>query len=185
MLYSNVQNVGSQQKGAIDTTDKITVQLNFYFGGMSNTSYYNIDLNTFKIYVDGNLVYQPCLKIPYTESKTGSKIVDVAYRDRVQDVYSQGFDKYYYTLDEANKSVDELTGFNQTLSTSKTDDSTVTKFADGTVEICGRVATAGTINLPVTLKDTNYFCTLPTTEKTTTSFTTTQTGDYILKGELA
>ncbi len=143
------------------------------------------DLNLCRQYINGELVYQPCLKIPYTESKSGSKIVDVAYRDRVQDVYSQGFDKYYYTLDEATKSVDELTGFNQTLSISKTDDSTVTKFADGTVEICGRVTTAGTINLPVTLKDTNYFCTLTATEKTTTSFTTTQTGDYILKGELA
>lgn len=143
------------------------------------------DLNLCRQYINGELVYQPCLKIPYTESKPGSKIVDVAYRDRVQDVYSQGFDKYYYTLDDANKSVDELTGFNQTLSISKTDDSTVTKFADGTVEICGRVTTAGTINLPVTLKDTNYFCTLTATEKTTTSFTTTQTGDYILKGELA
>ena len=143
------------------------------------------DLNLCRQYINGELVYQPCLKIPYTESKSGSKIVDVAYRDRVQDVYSQGFDKYYYTLDEANKSVDELTGFNQTLSISKTEDSTVTKFADGTVEICGRVTTAGTINLPVTLKDTNYFCTLTATEKTTTSFTTTQTGDYILKGELA
>ena len=143
------------------------------------------DLNLCRQYINGELVYQPCLKIPYTESKSGSKIVDVAYRDRVQDVYSQGFDKYYYTLDEANKSVDELTGFNQTLSISKTEDSTVTKFADGTVEICGRVTTAGTINLPVTLKDTNYFCTLTATEKTTTSFTTAQTGDYILKGELA
>ena len=148
----------------------------------SNGSY---DLSDVKLYSNGELIYQPCLKIPYTESKTGSKIVDAVYRDRVQDVYSQGFDKYYYTLDEATKSVDELTGFNQTLSISKTDDSTVTKFADGTVEICGRATTAGTINLPVTLKDTNYFCTLPTTEKTTTSFTTTQTGDYILKGELA
>lgn len=143
------------------------------------------DLNLCRQYINGELVYQPCLKIPYKESKSGSKIVDVAYRDRVQDVYSQGFDKYYYTLDEANKSVDELTGFNQTLSISKTEDSTVTKFADGTVEICGRVTTAGTINLPVTLKDTNYFCTLTATEKTTTSFTTAQTGDYILKGELA
>lgn len=148
----------------------------------SNGSY---DLSDVKLYSNGELIYQPCLKIPYTESKTGSKIVDAVYRDRVQDVYSQGFDKYYYTLDEATKSVDELTGFNQTLSISKTDDSTVTKFADGTVEICGRATTAGTINLPVTLKDTNYFCTIPTTEKTTTSFTTTQTGDYILKGELA
>ena len=145
----------------------------------------SFDLNLCRQYVNGELVYQPCLKIPYTESKTGTKIVDVAYRDRVQDVYEQGCDKYYYTLDEDNQTVDELSGCNQILSSSKTNDSKVTKFADGTVEICGRVETAGTINLPVTLKDTNYFCTLTATEKTTTSFTTTQTGDFILKGELA
>lgn len=63
----------------------------------------SIDLNAFKIYVDGKLVYQPCLKIPYTQSKTGSKIVDVAYRDRVQDMYEQYGYAPYYTLDETNK----------------------------------------------------------------------------------
>ena len=63
----------------------------------------SIDLNAFKIYVDGNLVYQPCLKIPYTQSKTGSKIVDVAYRDRVIDLYEQEGQAGYYTIDEENK----------------------------------------------------------------------------------
>ena len=62
----------------------------------------SIDLNSFKIYVDGNLVYQPCLKIPYTLSKTGSKIVDAAYYDRVIDVYEQYGSAYYYTLDRQN-----------------------------------------------------------------------------------
>ena len=63
----------------------------------------SIDLNSFKIYVDGDLVYQPCLKIPYTESKTGSKIVDSIYRDRVNDMAEQfGFANYYTLQDEAN-----------------------------------------------------------------------------------
>lgn len=62
----------------------------------------SVDLNSFKIYVDGNLVYQPCLKIPYTLSKTGSKIVDAAYYDRVVDVYEQYGAAYYYTLDRQN-----------------------------------------------------------------------------------
>lgn len=62
----------------------------------------SIDLNAFKIYVDGNLVYQPCLKIPYTESKTGGKIVDYIYRDRVNDMAEQfGFAPYYTLQDEA------------------------------------------------------------------------------------
>lgn len=63
----------------------------------------SIDLNSFKIYVDGNLVYQPCLKIPYTRADSKSKIVDVAYRDRVQDVYEQEGLAGYYTIDEENQ----------------------------------------------------------------------------------
>lgn len=72
------------------------------FGTMNRYYWYtggSIDLNAFKIYVDGNLVYQPCLKIPYTESKTGSKIVDSKYRERVFDTYEQEGIAMYYTLD--------------------------------------------------------------------------------------
>ena len=61
-----------------------------------------IDLNSFKIYVDGNLVYQPCLKIPYTESKTGSKIVGVNYRECVKDMYEQFGYAPYYTLSDTD-----------------------------------------------------------------------------------
>lgn len=61
-----------------------------------------IDLNSYKVHINGNLVYQPCLKIPYTLSKTGSKIVDAAYYDRVVDVYEQYGSAYYYTLDRQN-----------------------------------------------------------------------------------
>lgn len=63
----------------------------------------SIDLNSFKVYVDGNLVYQPCLKIPYTEAFEHSKVVDVAYRDRVQDLYEQTGESLFYTIDEQNQ----------------------------------------------------------------------------------
>ena len=63
----------------------------------------SIDLNTFKVYVDGNLVYQPCLKIPYTESKTGSKIVPAYARNRVIDMYEQEGYAGYYTIQEGKK----------------------------------------------------------------------------------
>lgn len=62
-----------------------------------------IDLNTYKFYIEDELVWQPCLKIPYTLSKTGSKIVDAAYRDRVKDVYEQYGTAMYYTIDEENQ----------------------------------------------------------------------------------
>lgn len=72
-----------------------------------NNKYYGwtgtIDLNEFKIYVDGNLVYQPCLKIPYTEAFEHSKVVGVAYRNRVQDLYEQTGEALFYTIDEQNQ----------------------------------------------------------------------------------
>lgn len=43
------------------------------------------------------------VSIPYTESKTGSMIVDVAYRDRVRDMYEQYGYAPFYTIDEDNK----------------------------------------------------------------------------------
>ena len=97
------------------TLTKTVPQTNFsydlsYIGVIGSRTYAtidsfngSIDLNAFKIYVDGNLVYQPCLKIPYTESKTGSKIVDGVYRDRVIDLYEQQGQAGYYTIDETNK----------------------------------------------------------------------------------
>lgn len=77
-----------------------------YISGGVQFEYYSIkdsiDLNSLKIYVDGNLVYQPCLKIPYTESKTGSKIVQSVYRDRVADMYEQFGYAPYYTLSDTD-----------------------------------------------------------------------------------
>ena len=63
----------------------------------------SIDLNSIKIYSNGNLVYQPCLKIPYTETFKHSRIVDVAYRHRVQDLAEQKGEALYYTIDEQNQ----------------------------------------------------------------------------------
>lgn len=70
--------------------------------GLKASELSSLDLNSFKIYRDGNLVYQPCLRVPYTQSKTGSKIVDSVHRNRVQDVYEQFGAAPYYTLDETN-----------------------------------------------------------------------------------
>ena len=81
--------------------------------GNSGTDYFSIgsiDLNAFKIYVDGNLVYQPCLKIPYTQTKDGKKIVDSIYRSRVEDEYGQAGFTPYYTLQEEDKGNYEVVG---------------------------------------------------------------------------
>lgn len=161
-----------------------------------SSSYYNlgnvVDLNSYKIYVDGNLVYQPCLKIPYTQNKTGSKIVDVAYRDRVIDLYEQEGQAGYYTIDEPNKNftlpmgeIYGMIGQRSLISSTVTETNRVDIYSDKTCLICGNVSTAGTINLPIELVNNNYFITLSTSAKTATSFTTTATGDYILIGKVA
>ncbi len=78
----------------------------WYFGnGLIDLKYFNIKVNGETIY-SGNKTGVDVInniEIPYTLSKTGSKIVDAVYRDRVQDVYSQYGSAMYYTLDEGNK----------------------------------------------------------------------------------
>lgn len=109
-LYSSANNIDWITEITIDKSDAIyqntTVQA-LGVNKVASSRYYqftgSIDLNAFKIYVDGNLVYQPCLKIPCTESKTGSKIVDEVYRDRVIDLYEQQGQAGYYTIDKENK----------------------------------------------------------------------------------
>ncbi|MCR4881836.1 MAG: hypothetical protein K6A44_07795 [bacterium] len=67
---------------------------------LNNPFYGTIDLNKIRLYINGNLIWQPCMKIPYTQSKTGSKIVEAAYRTRVNDMYNQLGYAPYYTLSD-------------------------------------------------------------------------------------
>ena len=98
------------------TTSKTIANGSFYIGGGYSTLFMNepnsIDLKSFAIWVDGVPVFNGNItgtdtineiQIPYTLSKTGSKIVDVAYRDRVQDLYQQTGEALYYTIDEPNQ----------------------------------------------------------------------------------
>lgn len=72
----------------------------------SDDRYYNknlIDLNYFKVFINGVLNKQACLYIPYTETTDGTKVVDAAYFDRVQDCREQTGQALYLTLDEQNQ----------------------------------------------------------------------------------
>lgn len=86
-------------------SDNITyIKADINIAGHKSYPYYGaINLNSVKFYVDGNLVYQPCLKIPYTEAFEHSKVVGVAYRNRVQDLYEQTGEALFYTIDEQNQ----------------------------------------------------------------------------------
>ena len=150
-------------------------------------TYGTFDLNAFKIYVNGNLVYQPCLKIPYTESKTGSKIVDSYYRDRITDMYNQFGYAPYYTLSDTDFTLPmgEIYGMlgSKTLRTSYRNGADYWEiYSDNTIEQ-GGICTSGTeVVLLKSYKDTNYILTIPYTAKTATTFTPSQSGNWIAKG---
>lgn len=86
-----------------------------YGAGSDSVNYLttgSIDLKSIAIWADGVPVFNGNktgtdtvdeIQIPYVLSKTGSKIVDAAYRYRVQDVYDQYGISQYYTLDEENQ----------------------------------------------------------------------------------
>ena len=137
----------------------------------------SIDLNSFKIYVDGNLVYQPCLKIPYTQSKTGSKIVDGIYRDRVQDLYEQCGYTHYYTLGDTDFTLATCKGSDVVESGDNYEQT-----ADLTLKQWGSATSGQTVNL-LPYKDTNYAVTLANGSKTKSSFVANATGDYFAVGK--
>lgn len=74
------KSVTSSQALPSNTSTMGIIGCSTYFGSAFGGS---IDLNSFEIYVNDELVYQPCLKIPYTESAR-NKIVDSYYLTRVQ-----------------------------------------------------------------------------------------------------
>lgn len=97
----------------LDVTNAIPTTDILQLSKMDNMS---IDLKQFSITVDGQEVFSgnktgidtvkiggETVEIPYTQSKTGSKIVDVAYRDKVQALYNQEGKADYYTIDETNQ----------------------------------------------------------------------------------
>lgn len=95
-----------------DTTDKWFIGVRNNGNNITNLFYGSIDLKSIAIWADGVPVFNGNktgtdtfgeIEIPYTLSKTGSKIVDVAYRDRVQDLYEQTGEALFYTLDEENQ----------------------------------------------------------------------------------
>lgn len=98
------------------TSDKIsaltsTITYNIGSSGDANRAWDKpIDLKDYAVWSDGQLVFSgnkigidtinDTLEIPYTETTDGTKIVDVAYYDRVQSCREQKGQALYLTLDE-------------------------------------------------------------------------------------
>lgn len=148
----------------------------------------SIDLNAFRLYVDGNLVYQPCLKIPYTESKTGSKIVNSIYRDRVNDMANQFGYANYYTLSDTDFTLPqvELYGLigQRTLRDSYRNGINYWElYSNRDLEQGGSCTSGVEVTFARPFADTNYVLSVPYSAKSATAFTPTQTGDWIAKGK--
>ena len=145
------------------------------------------DLNKIKFYSGGNLIYQPCLKIPYTESKTGSKVVNYIYRDRVNDMAEQFGSAPYYTLSDTDFTLPqvELYGMigHRTLKASYRNGISYWElWSDRTLEQGGTCTSGVEYTLLKPFTDTNYVLTIPYTSKTATTFIPSATGDFIAKG---
>ena len=178
-VYQNGSLIYADTKGSTNAiypsnTNGLNIGISAFDGYFTTGS---IDLNSFKIYVDDNLAYQPCLKIPYTQSKTGSKIVDGGYRDRVQDMYNQFGYTHYYTLGDTDFTLATCKGSDVVESGDNYEQT-----ADLTLKQWGSATSAQTVNL-LPYKDTNYAVTLTNGSKTKNSFVANATGDYIAVGK--
>ena len=157
-----------------------------------------IDLNAFRIFVDYENyaedeedvpTYQPCLYIPYTLSKFGIKIVDIAYAERTLDCYNQFRTGNYFILDKKNEQFrlpfDSPNGLNHTLYNYRNDNIHCeydTNLECTQTGICTNGTTV-TFNKP--FADNNYILIgVPYSNKTATGFTPTTDGQYIAKGRI-
>ena len=154
---------------------------------IGNTSFYtygSIDLNSFKIYVDGNLIYQPCLKIPYTEAKNNNKVVDVLYRDRVKDLFEQEGYNGYYTVDEENKNFTLPTHqFNDVISYYKNGISVCEQKVDLSLFQQGNCTNGNEVTFIKPFRDTDYVLSIPYSAKSKTAFTPAQSGEWTAYGK--
>ena len=172
----------------INSSTKVYGLYDFFLGGIWAPQYAVYDLNAFKVYVDGDLVYQPCLKIPYTESKTGSKVVDSIYRDRVNDMAEQFGYANYYTLSDTDFTLPQVEVYGlicqRTLRDSYRNGINYWElYSNRDLEQGGSCTSGVEVTFARPFADTNYVLSVPYSTKSTTAFTPTQTGDWIAKGK--
>ncbi len=76
----------------------------FWIGsGHGSSAEITCPLTKLAVKIDNRYIWIPDLRIPYTQSKTGSKIVEAKFRDRVRALYIKSGSALYYTLDDKNK----------------------------------------------------------------------------------
>ncbi len=86
-----------------DTWIREAVQ-EFWYGRTSYSYDCCVEVDLVHSYFEvNNTKIRPLFQIPYVESPTGSKIVDVEYREFVQELYESTGAANYYTIDEVNE----------------------------------------------------------------------------------
>ena len=161
----------------------------------------SIDLKQFSITINGVEVFNgnktgidtytiggSTVTIPYTLSKTGSKIVDSTYRTQVANVYNTfGFAPYYTLLEGINFTLPQgelygLIGQRTLRDTYRNGIFYYDLYSDRTLEQGGSCTSGTNVTFLKPFSDTNYVLTIPYSAKTTTGFTPSATGDWIAKG---
>ncbi len=185
-MYLKIVNISTNTTYQDTKTETLTSAPSddYFFGGGYNNWQGDINLNAFKIYVDGNLIYQPCLKIPYTEAKNNNKVVDVLYRERVKDLFEQEGYNGYYTVDEENKNFTLPTHqFNDVISYYKNGISVCEQKVDLSLFQQGSCTNGNEVTFIKPFRDTDYVLSIPYSAKSKTAFTPTQSGEWTAYGK--
>lgn len=148
-----------------------------------------IDLNNFKIYVDDELVYQPCLKIPYNISKTGLKVANADARERVIGMGKDYGYSQYFTIDEENKNATlpigaGITGRQDLIASFDDGTNKYEQFSDLTFKQSGKCTANTAVTFIQPYKDDTYKLSVPYSAKTKTGFTPTVSGDWFAEGKI-
>lgn len=164
----------------------------FLLGYNKNSQYFTsagIDLNDFKFYSNGQLVYQPCLKIPYNISKTGLKVVNADARERVIGMGEDYGYSQYFTIDEENKNATlpigaGITGRQDLIASFDDGTNKYEQFSDLTFKQSGTCTANTAVTFIQPYKDDTYKLSVPYSAKTKTGFTPTVSGDWFAEGKI-
>ena len=108
VVYNHSTNVETIEIEIETDEDLFSSDINnkIYIGSVGGAWYPytgSIDLNEFSIYIDGDLVYQPCFVVPCKVTSDGNYIADVKYRNKIKEIFEQGNGIDIYTIDTENK----------------------------------------------------------------------------------
>ena len=190
----------------VDSTSKIATQTTFYIfsGYTSQPMAGSQDLKTLYVITDNALAFSGTktgtdivkiggvdTTIIYNLSKTGSKIVNSAYRTTIQNLYAQDGIAPYYTIDELNQNytlpMGDIYGMISRivpLSEYKNGADFWKLYQNGELKQGGSCTSGTAVTFLKAFADTNYILSVPYSAKSVTGFTPSQTGDWFAFGNV-